>query len=238
MRVFTDRRDAGQQLAQRLDRYGLHARRPKDPETIVLALPRGGVPVGYEVAARIAAPLDVLVVRKLGVPGHPELAMGAIASGGIRYIDQRLIDALGVPPDALDAVEARERVELERRERAFRVGRPPLDVAGKQVIVIDDGLATGATMAAGIEALRTRNPARVIVAVPVAPPETCEALGRRADQIVCLVTPSRMYSVGTWYEDFEQTTDAEVRELLDAARDHRAQAASPASIGQAASRGQ
>jgi putative phosphoribosyl transferase len=237
MRVFTDRRDAGQQLAQRLDRYG-HARRPKDPETIVLALPRGGVPVGYEVAARIAAPLDVLVVRKLGVPGHPELAMGAIASGGIRYIDQRLIDALGVPPDALDAVEARERVELERRERAFRVGRPPLDVAGKQVIVIDDGLATGATMAAGIEALRTRNPARVIVAVPVAPPETCEALGRRADQIVCLVTPSRMYSVGTWYEDFEQTTDAEVRELLDAARDHRAQAASPASIGQAASRGQ
>jgi putative phosphoribosyl transferase len=219
MHVFIDRHDAGQQLAQRLDRYA------RLPDTIVLALPRGGVPVGYEVTARIAAPLDVLVVRKLGVPGHPELAMGAIASGGIRYVDERLIKVLGVPRAALDAVEARERLELERRERAFRAGRPPLDVVGKQVILVDDGLATGATMAAAVEAIHTRDPARVVVAVPVAPPETCEMLGERADEMICLVTPGRMYSVGAWYEDFEQTTDAEVRELLDAARDRWARSA-------------
>lgn len=220
MHVFTDRQDAGRQLAQRFDRYS------GDPDAIVLALPRGGVPVAYEIAARIAAPLDVLVVRKLGVPGHSELAMGAIASGGIRHVDQRLVDMLNIAPAALDIVEARERVELERRERAFRAGRPPLDLAGKRVILVDDGLATGATMLAAIEAIRTRNPARIIVAVPVAPPETCEALGERADQIVCLVTPSRMYSVGAWYADFDQTSDVEVRELLDAAQHHRDRATS------------
>jgi len=213
MHVFRDRHDAGQQLAQRFERLA------GSQDVLVLALPRGGVPVAYEVAVRIAAPLDVLVVRKLGVPGQPELAMGAIASGGIRFVDQRIADMVSASPAAIEAVETRERVELERRERLFRAGRPPLDVTGKRVIVVDDGLATGATMAVAIEALRTREPAQIIVAVPIAPPDTCAALARSADHMICLVTPSRMYAIGAWYQDFEQTTDAEVHELLDAAQD-------------------
>jgi predicted phosphoribosyltransferase len=210
MRKFRDRRDAGMQLAQRLDRFS-------GSNTVVLALPRGGVPVGYEVATRIGAPLDVLVVRKLGVPGHDELAMGAIASGGIQVVDHRIVSALGISQAAFDAVVKAERAELERRERAFRAGRPGVDVRSKTIILVDDGLATGASMAASVEGLRTGDPARIIVAVPVAPPATCEALGERADEMVCLVTPEPMYAVGFWYEDFRQTTDAEVRELLDAA---------------------
>jgi putative phosphoribosyl transferase len=224
MQVFRDRRDAGQQLAQRFDRHA------GDPSAIVLALPRGGVPVGYEVATRIGAPLDVLVVRKLGVPGHPELAMGAIASGAIRYIDHRVVDMLGIPAQAIETIEARERLEVERRERAFRAGRRSIDVAGKRVILVDDGLATGSTMLAAIEALRTRDPSQIIAAVPVAPPETCETLAEYADQMICLVTPTRMHAVGAWYDDFEQTSDAEVHELLEAAAHHLGRAATPRSV--------
>ncbi len=220
MQVFRDRRHAGQLLAHRLERY------LGDPGVIVLALPRGGVPVGYEIAARIGAPLDVLVVRKLGGPGYAELAMGAIASDGILIADRRVIDMLGVPREAFEAVVARERVELERRERAFRAGRARLDIAGKTVILVDDGLATGASMAAAIDAVRTREPARVIGAAPVAPPEVCDALGDRADEMVCLVAPPRLHAVGVWYLDFTQTSDDEVRALLDAAaREYQVQSA-------------
>lgn len=209
MRLFQDRRDAGRQLAQRLDRFiGV-------PDVLVLGLPRGGVPVAYEVAARIGAPLDVLIVRKLGVPGHAELAMGAIASGGVQVVDQRVINMLNIPRESFEAVAQRERGELERREHMFRAGRPPLDIAGRTVILVDDGLATGASMAAAIDAIRTRGPARLVAAVPVAPPETCEALATRADEMICLYTPEELYAVGLWYADFTQTSDAEVRQLLE-----------------------
>ncbi|HEX3766033.1 MAG TPA: phosphoribosyltransferase [Kofleriaceae bacterium] len=219
MQVFRDRRQAGRLLAQRFDRF------VGDPGVIVLALPRGGVPVGYEIAVRIGAPLDVLVVRKLGVPGYAELAMGAIASDGILVADRRVIDMVGVPREAFDAVVARERAELDRRERAFRAGRSRLELAGKTVILVDDGLATGASMAAAIDAVRTRQPARVIGAAPVAPPDICDALGERADEMICLLTPPRLRAVGVWYQDFTQTSDDEVRALLDAAaREQRAHA--------------
>ncbi len=198
-------------LAQRLDAY------VGKPDVIVLALPRGGVPVGYEVATRLGAPLDVLVVRKLGVPGHSELAMGAIASGGIRVVDERIVGMLGISREAFDRIEREERLELERREQTFRAGRAPLDVSGKTAIIVDDGLATGASMAAAIDAMRTRNPERLVVAVPVAPPDTCERLAERADEMICLYTPEWMHAVGLWYDNFAQTTDAEVRELLHAA---------------------
>jgi putative phosphoribosyl transferase len=211
MRTFSNRRDAGRQLARRFDSY------VGNPDVIVLGLPRGGVPVAYEIATRIGAPLDVLIVRKLGLPGHPELAMGAIASGGIEVVDERVIEMFHVSDEMLDVVKLKERAELERRERIFRANRAPLDVSGKIAILVDDGLATGASMEAAIQALRTRNPKRLIAAVPVAPPETCRALGKLADEMVCLLTPDRLYAVGIWYVDFTQTTDAEVRELLDAA---------------------
>jgi putative phosphoribosyl transferase len=184
---------------------------------VVLALPRGGVPVGYEIAARIGAPLDVLIVRKLGVPGQEEVAMGAIASGGIRVIDDRMVRMAGLSDRELEDVIATEEAELGRRERAYRRGTQ-LSVSGKIAILVDDGLATGSTMFAAVDAVRTRAPTQVIVAVPVAPPEVCRVLGRRADSTVCLVTPDRMYAVGLWYEDFTQTTDDEVRSLLDAAQ--------------------
>lgn len=222
MHVFRDRRQAGRLLAQRLEPHS------GDPGVIVLALPRGGVPVGYEIAGRIGAPLDVLVVRKLGVPGYAELAMGAIASDGILVADRRVIDMLGVSREAFDAVVAGERAELERRERAFRAGRPRLELAGQTVILVDDGLATGASMAAAIDAVRTREPARVIGAVPVAPPEVCDALADRADEMICLVTPPRLHAVGVWYQDFTQTRDDEVRALLDAAaRERQARGQAP-----------
>lgn len=220
MQVFRDRRHAGRLLAQRFEHH------LGDPGVIVLALPRGGVPVGYEIATRIGAPLDVLIVRKLGIPGYAELAMGAIASDGILIVDRRVIDMFGISREAFDAVAARERAELERRERAFRAGRSRLDIAGKTAILVDDGLATGASMAAAIDAVRTRKPARVISAVPVAPPEVCDALGDRADEVVCLLTPVRLHAVGAWYRDFAQTGDDEVRALLDAAeRERRARSA-------------
>ena len=211
MHVFRDRRNAGRRLAQRCDRFS------GQPGPIVLALPRGGVPVAYEIARRLTAPLDVFVVRKLGVPGRAELAMGAVASGGIEVVDHRLIALLGVSRAAFEAVEARERAELERRDRVFHAQRPLLDVAGKIAILVDDGLATGATMAAAIDAVRSRDPARVVAAVPIAPPEICDALTDRADEVICLVTPTRLLAVGAWYEDFAQTTDDEVTELLYAA---------------------
>jgi len=211
MPTFEDRRDAGRKLADRFERY------VGQRDVVVLGLPRGGVPVAYEIAKRIGAPLDVLIVRKIGVPGHPELAMGAIASGGIRVVDRHVIDALGVSAHEFESIEQQERAELARRERTFRSGRAPLEVARKTVVLVDDGLATGASMVAAIEALRTRRPERIVAAVPVAPPETCAALRERTDEMICLVTPARLVAVGLWYQDFEQTTDREVRELLDAA---------------------
>jgi putative phosphoribosyl transferase len=205
---FRDREDAGRALAADLSAYA-----GRD-DVLVLALPRGGVPVGFEVAQALGAPLDVYIVRKLGVPGREELAMGAIASGGVRVLNEGVVQSLGIPPSTIDAVAARERAEMERREREYRGGRPAPDVRGRTVILVDDGLATGATMRAAAQALRQQGPARVVVAVPVAAEESCQELGSQVDEIVCSVTPEPFYGVGMWYEDFSQTTDAEVRDLL------------------------
>lgn len=206
---YRDRKDAGQRLATWLTEYA------GQPRTIVLGLPRGGVPVAYEVAQRLGLPLDVFVVRKLGVPGHEELAMGAIASGGVCVLSQELIRELGLRSDEVSRVREREQRELERRERAFRGNRAPLDLHGATVIVVDDGLATGSTMRAAVAALRRQQVARVIVAVPVGPSETCELLAREADRVVCAASPSDFFGVGAWYRDFTQTEDAEVQALLD-----------------------
>ena len=208
VRLFHDRADAGRQLAERLRDYA------NRNDVVVLALPRGGVPVAHEVAARLAAPLDVFVVRKLGVPHQPELAMGAIAAGGVRVLNADLIADLVIPASVIDDVERRERQILEQQDRAFREGRPPIDVAAKTVVLIDDGLATGATMQAGVQALRAMHPAAVMVAVPVGARETCDRLTGFADKVICLATPSPFDAVGLWYEDFSQTTDEEVRRLL------------------------
>ncbi|HEU4453559.1 MAG TPA: alpha/beta fold hydrolase [Longimicrobium sp.] len=217
---FRDRRHAGQRLAARLRVY---AGRPR---LLVLALPRGGVPVGYEVARALGAPLDVFLVRKLGVPGHEELAMGAIASGGVRVINDHVVSQLRVPPEVIDRVAEAETRELERREAAYRGGRPAPRVEGCDVILVDDGLATGATMRAAAAALRAQNPRRLIVAVPVAAGETCRGFrdAGEADEIVCDVTPDPFYAVGMAYEDFGQTTDEEVRELLARAAAEREKA--------------
>jgi erythromycin esterase-like protein/predicted phosphoribosyltransferase len=184
----------------------------------VLGLPRGGVPVAFEVARGLDAPLDIFLVRKLGVPGHEEFALGAVATGGTRVLNKQLIESLNIPPEWLEAIDANERRELERRERAYRGDHPPPDVAGKTVILVDDGLATGSTMLAAVHAIREDDPAQVIVAVPVADPEVCAALRAVADEVVCLSTPERLQAVGMWYEDFSQTTDDEVRDLLARAR--------------------
>jgi len=214
---FRDRREAGRVLAQELAAY---ARRP---DVVVLALPRGGVPVAYEVARALGAPLDVFLVRKLGVPGHEELAMGAVATGGVRVLNDQVVRALGIPPDVIDMVAAWEQQELARRERLYRGDRPPPDVKGRTVVLVDDGLATGATMRAALAALRQQQPARRVVAVPTAAAQTCDALRTEADDVVCATTPEPFDAVGFWYEDFSQTTDDEVRELLDrAARADRA----------------
>jgi predicted phosphoribosyltransferase len=218
-RSFRDRRHAGAVLGRALIH---HAGRD---EVLVLGLPRGGVPVAFEIATLLDAPLDVLIVRKLGVPGHEELAMGAIASGGIRVLDPEIIRAARVSKDALEVVIERETEELARRERAFRGARPPLDVADKTVILVDDGLATGSSMLAAISALRTRSPAKIIAAVPVAPPETCRALRARVDEMICVLTPPQLHAVGVWYADFSQTTDAEVRLLLEQAERQRSRGA-------------
>jgi putative phosphoribosyl transferase len=210
--IFRDRTDAGKQLAARLAKYANRS------DVLVLALPRGGVPVAYEVAKQIGAPLDVFLVRKLGVPGYEELAMGAIASGGVRVINEEVVRQLDIPGELMDAVAAEEQRELERRERAYRDDRPPPDVKGRTVILIDDGLATGSTMRAAAAALRKQGPARIVIAVPVAAAQTCDEFREEVDEILCAVTPEPFRGVGLWYQDFSQTTDEEVRELLEKAR--------------------
>jgi erythromycin esterase-like protein/predicted phosphoribosyltransferase len=206
--LFPDRREAGRLLAQKLAPYA------NRPDVLVLALPRGGVPVAYEVARALGAPLDVFVVRKLGVPGYEELAMGAVATGGVRVLNDQLVERLGIPEQLIDAVAARELQELARRERLYRGSRPPPDVRGRTVILVDDGLATGATMYAAIEALRKQNPSSIVVAVPTASPDTCEEMKKKADDVICAVTPEPFHAVGRWYQVFSQTTDEEVAELL------------------------
>jgi len=209
--LFRDRHDAGQQLAARLSAYA------DRPDVLVLALPRGGLPVAYEVARALHAPLDVFTVRKLGVPGQPELAMGAIATGGVRVLNDEVVQGLAVPDWMIDEVARQEQEELERRERAFRDDRPPPDLAGRTVILIDDGLATGSTMRAAVAALRKQKPSRIVVAVPVGAAETCGDLRGEADEVICLRTPEPFFAVGLWYGDFSQTTSDEVRELLERA---------------------
>ena len=217
--LFQDRADAGRQLAAKLMRYAGR------PDVLVLALPRGGVPVGFEVARALEAPLDVFLVRKLGVPGREELAMGALATGGVRVLNEEVVRHLDIPDEVIDEVTEQERRELERRERSYRGNRPPPEVAGCTVILVDDGLATGSTMRAAVAALRRLGPARIVVAVPVGAPETCAELGREADESVCARMPEPFYAVGLWYHDFSQTSDEEVRELLAEA------GASPAAHG-------
>jgi predicted phosphoribosyltransferase len=208
---FRDRREAGRRLSAALGVYSGRG------DVLVLALPRGGVPVGYEVARALGAPLDVMQVRKLGVPGHEELAMGAIASGGVRILSRDVVETLSIPERVIATVAAAEEQELDRRERLYRGGRPFPDVRGRIVILVDDGLATGSTMRAAAAALRAQEPGRLVVAVPVAPKETCDALRDLVDEVICVVTPELFLAVGEWYEDFSQTSDADVRELLSQA---------------------
>ena len=205
---FRNRTDAGRQLAEKLAAYA------DRPDVLVLALPRGGVPVGYEVARALGAPLDVFVVRKLGVPGYAELAMGAVATGGVRVLNDEIVRGLGISEHEIDAAVAREMQELARRDRLYRGDRQPPDVGGRTVILVDDGLATGATMRAAVQALRQQQPARIVAAVPTASPDTCQVLKAEADDVICAMTPEPFFAVGHWYEDFTQTTDDEVRELL------------------------
>jgi predicted phosphoribosyltransferase len=206
--IFRDRSDAGKQLAKKVMAYA--DRR----DVIVLALPRGGVPVGYEVARALHAPLDVFLVRKLGVPGHEELAMGAIASGGVRVLNHEVLRQLEISPEAIESVSAEQMEELERRARAYRDDRPRPDVHGRTVILVDDGLATGSTMRAAVAALRQQGPVRIVVAVPVGAMETCADLADEADEVISGHTPEPFYAVGLWYENFSQTTDEEVHALL------------------------
>jgi putative phosphoribosyl transferase len=210
--LFRDRAEAGRHLLSRLGAY------QGRPDVLVLGLPRGGIPVAYEVARGLGAPLDVFVVRKLGVPGQEELAMGAIATGGVRIVNRDVVDALHIPPDVVDRAAAEEAREQERREQSYRGERHQPQVAGKTVILVDDGLATGSTMRAAVAALRQQGPARIVVAVPVAAPSTCQELRREVDEIVCFATPEPFMAVGRFYDDFAQTTDEEVTELLAAAR--------------------
>ena len=209
---FANRREAGGILAGRLGAYAARS------DVVVLGLPRGGVPVALEVAAALGAPLDVFVVRKLGVPFQPELAMGAIASGGIRVLNDDVIRLCGIPSHIIEHVARVEQQELERRERAYRDGRPALAIAGRVAILVDDGLATGSTMRAAVAAVRRLRPSEVVVAVPVGARDTCEELSAMADQVVCAEMPEQFGSVGAWYEDFGQTTDDEVKAALQSAR--------------------
>ena len=209
---FRDRAEAGKRLAEMLRHYAAR------PDVVVLALPRGGVPVASEVARALGAPLDVFLVRKLGFPGQEELAMGAIASGGSRVLNRSLLRRLHVPEETVNSVAARELAELERRERVYRGVKPPPSVRGKTVILVDDGLATGATMHAAAAALRSQDPARIVVAVPVAAASSCAEFSDVVDEVVCAETPEPFMAVGQWYDDFSQTTDEEVRDLLELSR--------------------
>jgi putative phosphoribosyl transferase len=207
-RPFRDRTDAGQQLATQLHAYADH------PDILVLALPRGGVPVAFEVAQALNASLDVFLVRKLGLPGQEELAMGAITTGGVMVLNSEVVDTLRIPDRIIDQIAAQEQRELERRERLYRGDRPPPDVRNKTIILVDDGLATGSSMRAATAALRQQGPDRIVMAVPLAAPETCDKFRDIVDEVVCVITPDPFYAIGLWYEDFSQTTDEEVCDLL------------------------
>ncbi|AFY75858.1 putative phosphoribosyltransferase [Pleurocapsa sp. PCC 7327] len=206
---FRNRTEAGQLLAKKLTAYA------NRKDVLVLGLPRGGVPVAYEVAKALNAPLDICLVRKLGVPGHKELAMGAIASGGVRVLNYDVVSWLNISGKTIDKVAQKELRELQRRDRAYRGDRPPADARDRTVILVDDGLATGSTMRAAVAVLREQQPKSIVVAVPVAPPDTCKTLSAEVEEVVCLMTPEPFYAIGLWYENFAQTTDEEVRELLN-----------------------
>ncbi len=206
--IFTDRTEAGQKLALRLEKYA------NRKDVIVLGTPRGGVPVAFEVASKLNLPLDIFVLRKLGVPGHEELAFGAIASGGVRVMDRDIVEGYGITPSEIERVTRSEEQEMRRREDVYRGGRPPVDLSGRTVILVDDGIATGASIRAGIRALRQLKPARIVVAVPVAPPSTCARLRNETDELVCLETPEQFAGVGQFYFDFSEVTDQEVIECL------------------------
>lgn len=210
--IFRDRAEAGKHLATKLLNYS------DRQDVLVLALPRGGVPVAFEVADSLHVQLDIFLVRKLGVPGHEELAMGAISTGGVRVLNEDIVDYLRIPEHIIDAIAAKELKELQRRELAYRGNRPEPDAKDKTVILIDDGLATGSTIRAAAQALRQQQPARIIVAVPVSAPQTCDEYRIGVDEIICAVTPEPFLGVGRWYLDFSQTTDEEVRDLLERAR--------------------
>lgn len=214
---FRNRVEAGRLLAEALEPYGGRT------DVLILALPRGGLPVAFEVAQALAAPLDLMLVRKLGVPGQEELAMGAIASGGIKYLNQDLVSSLRISDSVIDRVVSREKKELERREQAYRGQRPVPEVRHHCVVLIDDGLATGATMRAAVLALRQRQPGRIVIGVPVAPADTVEKLRAEADEVICLATPEPFLAIGQWYRDFSQTSDEEVRDLLVRAWQQREQ---------------
>jgi len=216
---YRDRAEAGQRLAEQLTAYA------NRPDVVVLALPRGGVPVAFAVAQVLNAPLDVFLVRKLGVPGHEELAMGAIAAGGVRVLNEEVVRLLRIPEAVIGTVAAQEQQELERRARHYRDGRPALDVRGRTIILVDDGLATGATMRAAVAALRQQQPAHIVITVPVAARSTCDELRAEGEDIVCGAMPEPFYAVGLWYEDFSQTSDAEVRDLLTWAAERQARLA-------------
>jgi putative phosphoribosyl transferase len=213
MSLFADRADAGRKLAEKLSKYA-----GRD-DVVVLALPRGGVPVAFEVTRRLQAPLDVFVVRKLGLPGHEELAMGAIASGGIRVLNEEVVNRLSVPDHLIESVAKNEMEELRRREKVYRGERALASVSDRTVILVDDGLATGASMKAAVSGLWALDPYRVVVAVPVAAPETCARFLQLVDEIICMETPEKFFGVGAWYDDFSQTSDEEVRQLLQQARE-------------------
>src|SRR5215208_5892886 len=206
--IYRNRSEAGKHLAAKLTTYA------NRDDVLVLALPRGGVPVAFEVAKELRAPLDIFLVRKLGLPGHEEFAIGAIATGGVRVLNDDVVDYLGISDDVIDSIAAKELRELERRERAYRGDRREPIVRGKTVVLVDDGLATGSTMRAAASALRQQAPARIVVAVPVSAPQTCDEYRMGVDEIVCAVTPEPFQAVGLWYKDFSQTTDEEVRDLL------------------------
>jgi len=210
--IYRNRIEAGKYLATQLAHYA------NRDDVLVLALPRGGVPVAFEVAKTLRAPLDIFLVRKLGVPGHEELAMGAIATGGVRVLNDYVVEYLSIPAGVIDSVAADELQELERRERAYRDNRPEPEIRGKTVILVDDGLATGSTMQAAAAALRRQDPGRIVVGVPVSAPETCDEYRIGVDEIICAAIPKRFLGVGRWYQDFSQTTDQEVRDLLEQAR--------------------